>query len=1112
VTSLSFDVEADKGYAFRAFVGLYTSLSDHEVDLHRTLKPIPAPKDDCFRRCIEIADLIQDYIHRSMVAYVGNAYEMSTAILLVMELWRELDQCAVKAFPLLKEFNPGLPVDLLDVLRLPYKTDMIRLQMVQGYLQNRHAMCGVTALTIFDDPTNDCFATRYFDRSPILQQIQQTIEADAEQRRQEKTLERDQVKSEYDELLKEMAEMDCTTTKSSTWPYDARHNEKRCAKCVKDKRSRCKRIEPFEHPLPRRDYDSKAAIFELNIPAGFSSYRDATWMIISQMGRAEMPGEVAPQLFLSDYLGTKPYQRSARSKFRLASRVKTSAQTHRSTVHVSRDLDQFFVNCSLQLAYFDSHNGYNNWVATTRLQPTFAQHCKLTIPNNSPFATLLNQPDFANHSTRPSSNAVLSSEPDCPNNLNVHEYLAIQGLFSPAYCRWPLIVSQLGSSSLNFSNEATSSLIQHLSCEVGPVNADDIACPFRAAHMALLDDVLCYQLIDQVKSRLATLALNWRESHSMAMIVALLTRLYSLASPTIAEQALRLIEDVRQVLCVWNELLYEEIRNARNEQTAQSCSMYAFEAALLGRRTFSVFMENHEGVYDPSGLLDAKALLSFISFSITLQNNCPSPQKLSNSLKTALVRDIKLVYSLRSLLCESLEQNPQCLSQALDAVWPDSGRICSSISFLPFPHDHWAQMLITSPFMRAQTVHFHIIEGHLRIENQALGRLSENFRKAAIIQDLFNDLNLHVYPSALPGMTHVLTVVQNGWKVHVGSRNGHTIVRALKDRTLLELVPRDIFEDSFGNFDLPQALVEDCVHWLDLHTNMLEVRRKANMWRSVDSHWCLNLQTRTAHRRQSRLVDPQSDLFKKFAKIFQGFELPEHLTVYYPQYGPISVELRRLDLRFNVGFNDGMLESPQMKMEIDPNQDSGCFYGLRSTLVLRDKANWFNRSVLVPMGQVNCRRLGVHVSIRIQPSGTYLKYNINESLGRINCPMESAILYQLIVMHAVTSFVVEDPLTNRTGSEQALYLLTSAQAQPHVPLPASALPFLRTIAALAPTREFYPLDLRKMQKVTWNAFLTTTIQREEFLPLVQVIKDASNMLSLFDSKKSSSPASDPCGG
>lgn len=83
------------------------------------------------------------------------------------------------------------------------------------------------------------------------------------------------------------------------------------------------------------------------------------------------------------------------------------------------------------------------------------------------------------------------------------------------------------------------------------------------------------------------------------------------------------------------------------------------------------------------------------------------------------------------------------------------------------------------------------------------------------------------------------------------------------------------------------------------------------------------------------MVDPQSPLFQRVAATFDYFEHRRYLTVFQPLKGRLIVELRRLALSFSVNSRN-LLESPQLKAEIDLNQDAGTWYGLDSKLVLKE--------------------------------------------------------------------------------------------------------------------------------------------------------------------------------
>jgi hypothetical protein len=266
-------------------------------------------------------------------------------------------------------------------------------------------------------------------------------------------------------------------------------------------------------------------------------------------------------------------------------------------------------------------------------------------------------------------------------------------------------------------------------------------------------------------------------------------------------------------------------------------------------------------------------------------------------------------------------------------------------------------------------VHFHLLEGHLLVMGKPIGKLPPEWRTAVVLQQLFGNQSLLTYPSSLPGMTYMLAIIMNGHQIHLRFRNGEVFVRARVCDTVLELIPPQVF-GTLDDFDLPASLVDNCIHWLDLRTRVIEIRRPPNIWKSKQSNWLLNFSTGYATRRSSTLVDPHSPLFQRIARTFEHFESRRHLTAFQPGRGKLTVELRRLELSFFVNGNN-LFESLQLRSEIDPNQDAGTWYGLNSKLVLREVVKVRDpvthylssvpqrqRSILVPIGEIKYSRNG----------------------------------------------------------------------------------------------------------------------------------------------------------
>lgn len=816
--------------------------------------------------------------------------------------------------------------------------------------------------------------------------------------------------------------------------------------------------------------------------------------IIGTLGAEGHKATKKPQLILREYRALMPYHDMSASSVSLASSTKPFLSTHYGQIRfpVGNFEDVYHPN-GLNFAYYDSATG--SWLGKKLQKPTFDHHCCIAIPSTSHFASLGILIGSKTQARGPTSYEIVASQTKCPSNLNCQEFTAFQQVFTGRYQRWLVVLVELGASNLNFSTEAVSSMISQLAAQAGPKHN---AATHRAVHETLKDDLFCKQILNKIQTRMKNIAAHWREKNCMEMLLNLTLHVYALARDKSRDEAFTLILEIRSVTLDWIQKLRMEMKTSPEAKNMRRCSEHALWAALLCKRTF---LPLTLGIRDTGTLLSVSDMAIFIECSITLQDSLSGdPRNASPYLRNSIVRDVKMVHRLRNILVKSLKTHPQSLAVVLNKLYTQADgeepRQLSDLEFHEQPEACWIYSTIRSAAnQREQELLFHLFDGQLLIDDQPVGRLPPEHQSSVILRELFGEQSLVTWSSPEPGMTYVLARTEYGHQIHIGFRHGQLIVRARFRKSWWELIPRDVFSKA-DKFDLPASLVSDCKHWLNLRTRELEIRQAPNIWKPKSSNWHLNLNTRLAVRRQSHLVDPQSAAFKRVARIFRSFEYPDRLTVYQPATNYLSVEIKRLELTFVVN-KQGLLKCKELQTEIDPNQDAGTWYGLESGLVMRDPLNHRERSIIVPLGAVTYQKNDLHVSVNIDNDGTYARYTINDTLGRIECNVEPTFLYFKSLLHACTSFAIEDPLTGRTGTEEALHCLKSGQCSPWKPLQTRALQALRQIAKLTPKRNYYPSDMKAMQQTHWDPDLNTTIQNESFTSTINSILRKSNTLSRF---------------
>lgn len=1075
-------------------VDQYLSLADFEVWVEHELpkfKTVVAPSD---MQCLRLAEKIHRYQDAAVGSYAKNPEQSSIMLLTILELWVALDEFCIKLVPLVKDYAPGLEADLLNVLQLPRLEDMRRLRKVETYLAQRRKESERGLPSIFADPMRRCFAAEFFDQSEPMKALYKEINCQGELARDAKEQEWLKKHAEYENIMKNISENTCLFTTSESNPFVKVHEEGHCRKCYLQRTARRMRIQVHEFPLPSDPAHAKAVIFELQCPPAFAAWRDSTWKILSELGRPPQEPRRIPALMIQEYSQLHRWVKKSKFTLSLASRNKSFLDTHYASVGFPVQLSQVTLPNGLRLGLFDCAKQL--WTTSQTQPATFSPHCAQDVPSASQFLSLNSVAEFAPGGAGLTPNQIIARQTKCSPSISTHEHMAVQDLRSGTCSRWIRLLRELGSSHINLSNDATVAFITQLALEAGPCQGDQ---SLRLNHWVFDDENFCSRLIKEIRKRLLTIVANWREAQCMEILITLTLRAYSLASAEACQnEAATLLHEARDITLNWIRLLRPEIYNAVDAETSQRRSNEAFWAALLCRRTFIVEAEEKDSLLSPA------ALASFIESSIALQNSSSGLSASQTVAHNALVRDLKLVHRIESKIRDSITGFNHSIAEAINRVWPEPEgappRKFAKWHFQPSPNNRWVTSeTVASLGTMQQRVDYNIIEGNFQVDGHPLGKLPEEYNKDEFFKYVFGDRTFMTYPSSMPGMLYMLACDFHRHQIHIGFRGRRQIIRARNAETIMELIPPGTFRSSQidGVPDLPVPLIDNCVHWLNLQDEVLEIRPRSTMYRSKASDWQLDLHTSKANRRESFLVDPGSISFERIAKIIAPFEARRFMIVFQPKHPrSISVHLPRNEVTFFVNRN-GLLESRQLRAVVDTNQDIGTFYGLENKLVSKDPANSTNRSVLVPMGRPTIKRHLNHVTAFVEPVGYFCKFTVNHELNRLDCPVEPRFIYLKALYHASTSGILADPLTGRTGTEEALACLKSGHSQPWSPLDPKTCEVLSAIASFTPRREYYPPELRSTQRVYWNPELTALAQHDDYYPIVKGICQQSDLLRTF---------------
>ena len=431
---------------------------------------IPCTKDSAKT----LSRLIESYITLSKKAYLEMSEQLSIMLLTVLELLVVLDKLVLEKYPLLAECPLDLQTTILEPCILAKLGQMERLSKIENYLDSRHCAANAQNPSVFSDTTERSFGVRYYDQSTAHQALRSRIEEDAKKERSEKKREWEKLNDQYNSLSRQATELAHSTQgddqgRQHYCVYD-------CQKCAIERQMASMKIMKHEWPLPNDEVQLKASIFEIMCPTSFVEWRSALWLIVHDLGRGPGPGARNPQKqdhgSVLDYSGLKSYVKSVRRRITLVTTAKPFMETSFAVSKFPVAIESICINNGLQLSLFDSSNRV--WIRDQRSIPSFHHFCDHVVPSGR-----YDHLGYAINGTGHTPNEAVTSQSDCPTNLNIHEHYTFASLRAGERIQWPNILLSLSSPNLAFNQEEVYTLMIHASCQAGPSSED--SC-FRLSH------------------------------------------------------------------------------------------------------------------------------------------------------------------------------------------------------------------------------------------------------------------------------------------------------------------------------------------------------------------------------------------------------------------------------------------------------------------------------------------------------------------------------------------------------------------------------------------------------------------------------------------------------
>ncbi|KIY69275.1 hypothetical protein CYLTODRAFT_394060 [Cylindrobasidium torrendii FP15055 ss-10] len=1037
-----------------------------------------------------LVQTIDDYFTIASKRFAGNAEQQSIMILTILELWVAVDKLAIGDCPLLSSYVPEIPISLLEPLLLRRKGDILRARTLHDYLAKRWTAARGQQ-SVFSPTSAKAFATSFYDLpgNMHLATSRDQIEKLSTSRRESKAMLVQQRNDEHAQYQ--------TLYNASNHAPTCRRTADTCQKCKTQKILKKMWVEVDEWPLPSKEGDLRMALFEMYCPPSFSYWREATYIILHDMftpASATPSVEVYEELrdYMTNRVGRIYKPRPATSRLTLASTTKSWKVAHYKSVKIpTKRGDNGCRENGLTWALYDSRT--HTLIDSTTMKPDVRWRCTLKLPEDAEpmYKGLQWMVNGVDHS----ENTVVARQSHASPDLSPHEFVAFGCFRAGGYVQWLNLARAVAALSLSFRSKSVYTLIAQTIQQVGPLeNIEDDLTPVW--HQSLLSASFSTVLLRSLSSLLEGCRDNWQEVASVWAITTICARIRAVDAmdDRSAQYAHRLLKTCRQVTYSWTRGLVGGLPDVEPEHVAARKQAVREAAAAC-----CLTMDYDD--FDPE-FEDYTVLLHCLM--VLHDNRHSAPDRASDPSQIILQRVHQLAHRNESDLRAAIVNAPLLLHNAVKRVW---GAYSPGTKWVPVRgRENW---LHSKTSVNAQSVHVNILDGALLVDGKSIGNLPSSVTEHASYIRLFSSAILRAVPAGLDDFDYkTINLVQGHSEIFFALRSGNLYIQARRRDGDTEQRLCYIPQTSFAG-DLPTPFVRNYVHWLDLDTAIVELRPVERKWDKSSHIWRIDYPRRRAGRvdkdgHHHHLIAIDSKSYRMLSGRLKAMDDPSFLVV-TTQESTIRAHITRLELVFEVDLSamcPALASKTYPGFVVDETQELGSLIGLESMLLLRPTntdIGSFPRRLLVPYGQISFDPHNGHVKVYVKNLGlnadtvAHTQFDVNEELGLLVGDGTLRCHFYRILLHALTSGVLPDPLTHRTGTEQALSDLSSAFSTSFQSLGQEELAILARIRDLTPQRSFYPKHIKSMQTIAWSN-LPTSSQRAEFVLLVDEITDLNNTL------------------
>ncbi|KAK3367194.1 hypothetical protein B0T24DRAFT_581750 [Lasiosphaeria ovina] len=1073
-------------------------------------------------RIRELGGMLLGYLRQARGTYADIPEALSKMYLIALEIWVAVDKLAGSSVPLLLDYDPMIPPEAFKSLLLETKDAMRRLREAEDYLTTRKQNAAYPNISAFRHfGHKHSFAVRLFDSDSLYQTMYQEIEKRADQGEKNKKLELERQKIQCDRLAQYVRYTICSTDPSGE------HDPKKCQRCITEESLKNRRITVFERPLPDDENQAKAIVVEIAIPTIVQLWRNITWNLVTKVFRKsrdeglDIRNKALPKTWAAkNHSGLSNWSTWTKTEnsICIASDIKFVEVSHYRQIRIPEATpENVCVPHGAIYEYYEEVPGQAS--SGLRTSAYFSKdpngRGNVGVPNKCSYADLVVrlrgdddevEDDLYSlaswvRSAGYNANKTITGQGDRPRDMAVEEFRAFAIVRSEVGLQWANVLCQLAVPSVGMNKYETFTLMLQACLEVGPRNGINYDSIFRQAHCDTQHATFMGRILEAMNIALDRVQESWQNDVAVSILVCLATRLLSLSpSHVISAGLLEFLGKVRRVSIGWARLLLDK-RNRGNNQGRKEAASWLLVAALICAATFNIGAEHLGSVLeDPDNL----ALLA--ECSMLAQNHLPG--QVDDLLALQLVhRWRKALFDARTIIVdEVIDAKNGGLDIAIKEIWADHSP--PSAGWKQANNHDQAHILVCDNGRFA--ISFNVLMGNLMVDGYYIQALPRDWRSTHTYKRLFGQLNVEVGPSSLPGMQFSTSHNVSGCIVHFAMVGNTLVVRATEQSKSGSGGEVQVWEyiagGHFGDY-LPHIFVDGYAHWLNLTTKEIEFRDIDDKWTTSADNWRLSTMPSGQYRLAKGpclVMDPRKPTAEHIALNILG-SIENELDIscmFDTNTRTLTVDLPRMGLSFCAQEGQGFLKSRNYTgMRVDEDQEVGTLIGLKNKLVLKPDGGGGPRQVLIPRGDVLPeyfeRDNAVQVSIGRGLTQAFVCHDAYVVDDKLGCLIDSGSLQSklyLCLLHASTSHCLPDPLTRRTGTEEALRILKGAAIVSYPSLDIESGKLLGSIGRLSPRRVYYPDYLKVMESTTWDDNLPSLSQHDDFRILAKSICSKYDML------------------